>query len=331
LITKIAAKKGMSLRLLNPARDLRQLADLIENAFGHELSDEGERALREIRLLGWLGPLNTFFTVMSSEVDGMFTGYVWEQDGRVVGNVTVNRPTRHPWRWQISNVAVLDTYRRRGIGRQLVEAAIDLILTRGGRTAYLFVRDNNAPAVRLYRSFGFIEVDRTTELVFDPSAQPIPDGALHVLRPLRLQEDEALYELASGAAGSGYRWLYTVRRGQFVRSWDERFARRIGALFCARSETRWSVSVGSRLDVGVSLRATRLWNLKPHRLQLWVRPSRRGTVEEVLAQDVIALLSRYPRRLTYLSLPACEENMIAASIERGFRKVRTLTLMKLEV
>ena len=41
------------------------------------------------------------------------------------GNVTLSRPSGHARRWQLSNVAVLDAYRGRGIGRKLVETAIE--------------------------------------------------------------------------------------------------------------------------------------------------------------------------------------------------------------
>jgi ribosomal protein S18 acetylase RimI-like enzyme len=268
---------------------------------------------------------------MGSEVDGIFTGYVWEQGGRVVGNVTVNRPTGHPWRWQISNVAVLDTCRRQGIGRKLVEAAIDLILRRGGRTAYLFVRDDNASAIHLYESLGFAEIDSTTELAFDPRPGPVQVPELRVLRPLRPQDGEALYGLVSRASGSGYRWLHAIRRRQYAPSWDERLARWVGSLFSAQTETRWGVSIGGALDVGVSLRAARQWNTKPHRLQLWIHPDRRGQVEEDLSQDVVTLLLQQPWRSTNLSLPDCEGRAVETLLERGFRKIRTLILMKMEL
>ena len=125
------------IRSVDPAYDLGQLADLLQHAFGEELTRNGEQVLRELRVLSALGPLNALFTGTGSEVGGMFTGFVWEHDGRLVGNVTVNRPTRHPARWQVSNVAVLEGYRGRGIGRQLVDAAIELILRRGGRIAVI--------------------------------------------------------------------------------------------------------------------------------------------------------------------------------------------------
>jgi hypothetical protein len=85
------------------------------------------------------------------------------------------------------------------------------------------------------------------------------------------------------------------------------------------------------LDAGVSLRAMRLWNRKPHSLHLWVRPDRRGQVEREMARDVVALVSRQAPRITRLSLPECERAAIDALLEQGFVKVRTLVLMRLDV
>ena len=327
----VSVRNANDVRLLNPARDLGQLADLIENAFGEELTHGGERVLRELRVLSWLGPLNILFTGVSSETDGVFTGFVWEHNGRVVGNVTINRPTGHPRRWQISNVAVQDAYRGQGIGRKLVEAAIDLVSRRGGYTAYLFVRDTNSLAQRLYQSLGFAEVDQITDLTLPLQPTSPEVSAVGVLRPLRPGEGETLYELVLRAAGPGHRWLSAIRRRHYVRSADERFFRWIGSLVTAERETLWGVSDGNRLDAGVSLRVTRLWNRKPHRIRLWIRPERRGQVEDALVHEVITLLSRAAPRPTSVSLPACEEQAIDALLRQSFRKIRTLILMKLDL
>jgi ribosomal protein S18 acetylase RimI-like enzyme len=331
VLDSLTRTKHKGIRPLQPARDLDQLADLIENAFGRELAQGGQAVLRELRLLARMGPLSLLFTEMTSEVDGIFTGYVWEEGGRVVGNVTVSRPTGHPLRWQISNVAVLDTYRRRGIGRALVEAALDLIVARGGRTAYLFVRDDNPAALRLYEALGFVQVDRTTDLETGSRPAAVPTSLLSVLRPLRFDEGEALYDLAAKAIGPGQRWLSPLRRRQYVLSGVDRLSQWIQGLFSGERETRWGLWSGGRLQAGMLLRATRLWNSKPHCLRLWVHPSWRGLIEETVACDVAALLAGLAPRPTRISLPGCEERAVAALMDVGFWKVRTLILMKLEL
>jgi hypothetical protein len=152
------------------------------------------------------------------------------------------------------------------------------------------------------------------------------------LRQLGPREGEALHELAAQSSGAGQRWLSPVRRRQFVRSLDERFFRWFGSLFSGEVETFWGAfTTQRRLRAGLSLSATRLWNPKPHRLKLWVHPGYREQVEDALAQDVAALLARQSRRLTRISLPACESQAVEALLGQGFIKVRTLILMKLDL
>ncbi len=58
----------------------------------------------------------------------------------------------------ISTLAVDPGYRRRGIGRQLLQAALDRATAAGAQAVTLEVRVSNAPAIALYRSFGFRQV-----------------------------------------------------------------------------------------------------------------------------------------------------------------------------
>ena len=59
---------------------------------------------------------------------------------------------------QIVNVAVLPAYRRQGIGKFLVQHALQEAKKQGVRSLSLEVRSSNFAAVDLYRSFGFEEV-----------------------------------------------------------------------------------------------------------------------------------------------------------------------------
>lgn len=318
------------LRPLNPGRDLGQLADLIENAFGDEISIAGKGVLHELRFLALLGPLNFFLTGAQSEAEDIFTGFVWVQDGRVVGNVTVNRPDGHARRWQISNVAVLEGYRRQGIARQLVEAAIGLILERGGNVAYLYVREDNLAAQHLYQQLGFVPVDRATDLeLFDyPRPQVELPAYLRVLSP---REGEQLHALVSEAEGAGQRWLYPSYLNQYAWPADERVFRWLESLLTGEVETQWGMGESQTLDAGVVLRTRHGLNRKSHRLKLWVRPARRGEIEDRLIEDVLIVLSRKPKRSVLVTLPAVESAAIEALVRHGFHKHRTLILMRLNL
>lgn len=52
-------------------------------------------------------------------------------------------------------VAVLPGERGRGLGRALVQGAMQKARQRGARRIFLEVRDGNSPALRLYESLGF--------------------------------------------------------------------------------------------------------------------------------------------------------------------------------
>ncbi|MBN1640054.1 MAG: GNAT family N-acetyltransferase [Anaerolineae bacterium] len=325
------------IRPLNPARDLGQLADLIEEAFQLELTAGGMQVLREIRMLSRLGPLTYLLDGLGSGAESMFTGFVWEESQQLVGNVTVTRPVGRERRWQLSNVAVRADYRRRGIARALVEAALEYILHRGGESAYLYVRDDNPGALTLYARLGFVEVDRVSELWKQAGmratrrAADKAAAAPAVLSRLPASRGEALYGLARLAEGPGQRWLYPAQRRQYVLPADERLLRWIESLFTAERAFYWGAMDGQTLCAGAVLRATRLWNRSPHRLQAWVHPQWRGRVEQQLAADLDAILARLAPRRAHVSLPACESTLAAALGDAGFAELRTLILMRLEL
>ena len=56
---------------------------------------------------------------------------------------------------QVGSIAVLPEYRRRGLGRQMLEILFAACRETGTRDTYLEVRVSNEPAIALYRSMGF--------------------------------------------------------------------------------------------------------------------------------------------------------------------------------
>ena len=61
---------------------------------------------------------------------------------------------------EVLNIAVDQAYRGQSVGRNLVDAGLEAVESRGSRATYLEVRASNAAAIRLYRSRGFEEVSR---------------------------------------------------------------------------------------------------------------------------------------------------------------------------
>jgi ribosomal protein S18 acetylase RimI-like enzyme len=144
---------------ININKDLSAVADLVELCFAKTLDEDGRRFIRNMRRAAdnprYLGGSNRLFP--------SFTGYVWKQDSRLVGNLSLipivveNRKS-----YLIANVAVHPDYRGRGIARTLTEAAIEMIRKRRVTTSWLQVRDDNQAAIHLYESFGFSAKARRT-------------------------------------------------------------------------------------------------------------------------------------------------------------------------
>ncbi len=93
--------------------------------------------------------------------------YVAEAGGKVVGYVMSRVEFGAPYvvegsivkKGHIVSIAVLEGYRRRGIGRRLMENALrSLKEVYECKEVYLEVRVSNLPAIRLYEKLGFKKV-----------------------------------------------------------------------------------------------------------------------------------------------------------------------------
>ena len=112
------------LRRLDERRDLYAVADLIEMCFSENMDSEGRRYVRELRLNARTAGFWQIMGAFAEPGQNPFHGYVWEESGQLVGNVSL-----FPFQTQghrcylIANVAVHPDYRGRGIGRALTSAA----------------------------------------------------------------------------------------------------------------------------------------------------------------------------------------------------------------
>ena len=82
--------------------------------------------------------------------------FVAEDDGRLVARLSLSRDP-HPASRHVADLGLMvdAAYRRRGIGRTLLEEAVVWARGAGIRKLELHVFPWNEPALRLYESFGF--------------------------------------------------------------------------------------------------------------------------------------------------------------------------------
>ncbi|HEX2981691.1 MAG TPA: GNAT family N-acetyltransferase, partial [Anaerolineaceae bacterium] len=159
-------------RSLDASRDLEQVADLIEVCFASHMDADGKEYLHQLRRLARDGAFIHRAVQVASPAHSPFSGFVWEEDGQIVGNLSLIPMSRQGQRiYLVANVAVRDDYRRRGIGRALTQAAIQKSRRLNADACWLQVRSDNPGAIDLYASLGFVErARRTTWLIQSRSA-----------------------------------------------------------------------------------------------------------------------------------------------------------------
>jgi ribosomal protein S18 acetylase RimI-like enzyme len=168
-----------NIRPLRSRDDLLAVADLVELCFADSMDADGRDYLRHIRRIA---RNHSFYSPGGNLAPGgrlPVQGYVWEEDDRIVGNLTlipfIQRSARI---YLIANVAVHPHYRRRGIARELTLKGLAHAWAHGARSVWLHVREDNQPAQDLYLSIGFVERIRRTTWLWEP-----PGSAKKVARP----------------------------------------------------------------------------------------------------------------------------------------------------
>lgn len=320
-------------RPLDPSRDLAQVADLIAAAFGEDMDEEGHRVLQEMRAMSRVGPLLWLLFRTSYEFRETFGGYAWEEEGRVVGNVTLSRATLSGDRWQISNVAVDEAHRRRGIARRLMHLALADARRQGGTWALLQVRHDNEAALALYRSLGFEVLGGETFMDWR-GRLPMPlqalggqeAGADVVVRPIRPEEWPAELALARAAVPPLMQWERPLQAHRFRRTPVPAWWASVGRWLSGKEERVVGAFQGERL-----LARLRLW--VDHRagqaaLRVLVAAEARGQVEEALLRQGLGWLPE-GRRLQVEARFPMELTALRGALEGlGFRHRRTLLHMR---
>ena len=165
--------KTSHIRPLDIHRDLLPVADLIELCFSSTLDPDGREYLRHIRKAAADPAYLRWIPGAYERVSTPLYGYVWEQDHRIVGNLSLIPILKGGrWLYLIANVAVHPDYRRRGIARDLTMRALEHVHEHHVSSAWLQVRDDNTSAYNLYCSVGFIERSRRTTWISKMSATP---------------------------------------------------------------------------------------------------------------------------------------------------------------
>lgn len=140
-----------TIRSFNLASDGEVVANLIEDAFALTNDPDGQMVLIQMRENARRLKQASWMPVTSSAM-----GFVWEVDGRLVGNISVLPYTRKARRLHlVANVAVAPDFRGQGIGKALTSKALSFSRQAGVSEVWLQVKRDNSSAIHMYEQLGF--------------------------------------------------------------------------------------------------------------------------------------------------------------------------------
>jgi len=323
------------LRAINLTGDLAGLADLLEIGFGATMDESGRAAIREMRSLsrsGWLAGavyrLDGFF-------GGMQQGFVWIDQGRLVGNVSVT-PAPYPRDMGrgaiVANVVVHPDYRGRGLARALMEAALALLRQQGYAFAILQVDPANETAHGLYARLGFHD-ERTFIRWQRAASQYAPYRAPNTppitLRPANAWRAE--YELARLVRPNqrgGLGWLRPTHADTFRVSLLKTFIAGFGAPAVEPLIIYRNPAVREQAGIIASARLHMAFG-SADRLDLLVHPFEQGRLEDPLLNYVLRRLEDR-RRPLIVEHPADDEVASAVLRKYHFEERRTDIHMRID-
>jgi ribosomal protein S18 acetylase RimI-like enzyme len=295
-------------------RDMNAVADLVELCFAKTLDPDGHRYVHQMRAAA----KNPGMLAATSSFAYSLGGYVWEEDGKLVGNLNmIPVYVLRQRAYLIANVAVHPDYRRRGIARALTDSALESIYKRGVRSVWLQVNAENPGAQDLYRSAGFLERARRTTWHSRTAGEVTPAHPPEAAITARQNQDWALQR----------EWLRRLYPGEV--SWHlpininllrPGLSGTLSRIFSDRLLRQWSARLEGQLIGTLSWQSS---NLQADWLWLGISPQ----YQELAIQSLLpyALKHRGARRTLAVDYPAGEAT--EAFVDAGFFPHQTLIWM----
>jgi GNAT superfamily N-acetyltransferase len=106
---------------------------------------------------------------------GGYVLFALEDDGAAIGCCALMKLPDGGF--EVAKMAVADSHKGRGLGRALMEGCVERARAAGAPRLYLETNSKLAPALSLYRSFGFRQI---------PPPEPSPYARADVVMELRL-------------------------------------------------------------------------------------------------------------------------------------------------
>ncbi len=312
-----AMKATAPIRPFKIARDLPAVTDLLEICFARPDDEDSRRyiasmrrAARDTSFLRWASN--------AAQSSLPLRGFVWEEDGKIVGNVNL-AVFRHRGQriYLIVNVAVHPRWRRRGIARRLVQSSMQLARQKGASAIWLQVREDNPGAIRLYEQLGFITRATRTIWSLEPAYKPLQVPAGTEIAPRKFSDWQQQKRWLAATYPPLLAWFFSPDWQRFSPwPWDVAWQ-----LLHETHVRQWRVSHQGQLQAVVTWVAA---NNRRDMLWLAAPPQAQATA---LATLFLYIQQKLSTRLEFrLDIPARHHR--AALQAAGFTARRTLLWMQ---
>ena len=325
------ASAGTGIRMFNPFRDLPAVTSLLGRVFSSELKlDSGLGP----QTLGWMKrfpSLAWLWFGLDAWFDSSLTGFVWHENGRIVGNANIAPLSATGRQWVLSNVAVAPNFRGRGIAGALVDACIDFAANHGCERVLLQVWESNVPARHLYERKGFKTVGKTRRLEFSHGYAPVSQLTSHAVaeswcwRHLRRGDTYTLANMAATLSSFEAQAFRSPLVAAFEgTSWN--WLGHLGVIFGLGRQHRLVLCEGDSICGGLAIRTSR----KPwSRLTIILAPTVQEKLAGPVAEKAALLASSQLGRKVLCDLPDGLALLGKRLCEEGFREMDSLLQMAL--
>lgn len=306
------------IRPVDIRRDLDYVADLIEICFASTMDEDGFSYLSQVRKSARDARMLEFLTSYVDDLWAPIQGLVWEEDGRIIGNLTLlPYQKNHQPIFLIANVAVREDHRNRGIGRMLTQSALTYVQSRGAAAAWLQVRDDNPGAIHLYQSLGFVEkVRRTAWHASTTKAVPILEEG-YTVSSCAASDWDIQHRMLNRIYHREVVWNLPVSLEKLKPSLLSQFAR----LISGESRQDWALRYNRQFIGSITWEAAKTWTDN-----IWVACDAANqdlVLRNLLPQALYSVHSNRPQSVNY---PAGQAEK--TFVEAGFHKHVTLIWME---
>jgi ribosomal protein S18 acetylase RimI-like enzyme len=317
-------------------KDHEKVIKLLDIVFEKELQSKGLDVKVVFDEFKAMLPLMNLIGIFSKNFKHTLDGFVFENEvGEIVASVNISYSLYY---WEVAMVATHPDYRRRGLARQLVTAAIEHAKKHGAKMCVLEVLDINEPAYKLYRSLGFTHYDSITRQkleyskISDINNVEIPQS--YEMREFNRKKRtrQARFDLDLRSTPEEVQTFHPVDKRKYFKPLIIRLLRPLAKVLLKIKRFDNLIYYDENLVADVSIMPSRKEG-SPHRIDIMIDPKHSGDLSEPLLTYSLLTLKNNPtnEENIILEFRTNETEQLEITRKYGFEDIETMHLLGLKI